>query len=310
MAKSVLSAPHFQDEDAAFEYVEARLWPNGAVCHHCGATGEKIGRLTGKTARAGLRKCYACRKTFTVRMGTILESSHLPLRFWLQAIHLLCTSKKGVSTRQIQRMFKCSMKTAWHLMHRIRFGMEPDHSGPLMGGPGERIEADETFLTNSPKTKKAQGYQHKIAVLTIAERGGRQRSVMLERSPARPQISRFIRANVDPESTLVTDGAQYYRAILVNHETVDHSKDEWVRGDAHVNTLEGWFSVLKRGMIGTYQNVKEKHLRRYLSEFDFRQNTRERLGVDDERRAELALAGFKGRRLTYRSTDRRSGASA
>jgi hypothetical protein len=250
-----------------------------------------------------LRKCYACRKPFTVRMGTIFESSHLPLRLWLQAIHLMCASKKGISTRQLQRLFQCSMKTAWHLTHRIRFAMEQGPDASPMGGTGKIVEANETFLTNSPKTKKRPGYQHKVAVFTMAERGGKQRSIKLARSPNAFEIRWHIHEHVDPESRLVTDGAQFYKGTLVNHESVDHSAEEWVRGDVHTNTLEGWFSVLKRGMIGTYQHVKGKHLHRYLAEFDFRQNTRERLGVDDTQRAEIALKSVKGKRLTYRTTN-------
>lgn len=306
MATSILSAAHFQDEDAAFEYVENHLWPTGPVCPHCGAAGDKIGKLNGATTRPGLRKCYGCRKPFTVRMGTIFESSHLPLRFWLQAIHLMCASKKGISTRQIQRLFECSMKTAWHLTHRIRFAMEQSPDSEPMGGEGKIVEADETFLTNSPKTKKRPGYQHKVAVLTLAERDGKQRSFKLTRSPNAFEIRGHIRDHVDAASRLVTDGAQFYKGVLVKHESVDHASEEWVRGDVHTNTLEGWFSVLKRGMIGTYQNVKGKHLHRYLAEFDFRQNHRERLGVNDTHRAQIALKGVKGKRLTYRTTNESS----
>src|SRR5215471_17077830 len=158
---AVLEAPHFHNEEAAFAYVEAIMWPNGPVCPHCGATSEKIGRLTGKTTRSGLRKCYACRKPFTVRIGTIFEDSHLPLRLWLQAIHLLCASKKGISTRQLQRMLGCGMKTAWHLGHRIRFAMAPNGDiGPL-GGAGKIVEADETELAHSRKTKRPAGFRRK-----------------------------------------------------------------------------------------------------------------------------------------------------
>jgi transposase-like protein len=157
MAKSVLSDLRFHNEEAAFAYVEAELWPNGPVCPHCGNDdAERIGRLTGKTTRIGLRKCYACRKPFTVRMGSIFEDSHLPLRLWLQAIHLLCSSKKGISTRQLQRTLGCGMKTAWFLGHRIRFAMDPGYTGP-MGGAGKTVEADETALTNSRKTKRGPG---------------------------------------------------------------------------------------------------------------------------------------------------------
>lgn len=189
MAKSVLSAAHFQDEEAAFAYVEAHLWPNGPICPFCGER-EKIGRLQGKTTRAGLRKCYACRKPFTVRMGTIFEDSHLALRLWLQVIHLMCASKKGVSTRQIQRMLQCSMKTAWHLTHRIRHAMDPGPDADAIGGEGLIVEVDETFLTNSPKTRKRPGYQHKIAVLSLVERGGEQRSVVLNNPPSKAEIER------------------------------------------------------------------------------------------------------------------------
>ena len=309
MAKSILSAPQFQTEKAAFAYVEAHLWPNGPVCPHCGEAA-RVGRLEGKTTRPGLCKCYACRKPFTVRMGTIFESSHLALHLWLQVIHLMCASKKGISTRQIQRMLDCSMKTAWFLTHRIREAMAPAKGDAPIGGEGKVVEADETFLTNSPKTRKhrqAGGYQHKIGVLSLVERGGKQRSVVLQRSPNRPEIMKAIKENVDPASTLHTDGATYYKFPLVvaKHESVNHAKGEYARktdnGTVHVNSLEGFFSVFKRGMIGTYQHVESQHLHRYVAEFDFRQNTRERLGVNDVSRAEIALKGFKGKRLTYQT---------
>jgi transposase-like protein len=307
MAKSVLSAPHFQDEDAAFAYVEAHLWPNGPVCPFCGET-ERVGRLSGKTTRPGLRKCYACRKPFTVRMGTIFESSHLALRYWLQVIHLMCASKKGISTRQIQRMLKCSMKTAWHLTHRIRLAMDPGADAGPIGGEGKIVEADESFLSNSPRTRKRPGYQHKIAVLGLVERGGSHRTIVLDNPPSKMEIVPHLMRHVHPESTLHTDGAQYYKFTLAvaAHESVDHSKHEYARkgerGTVHVNTLEGFFSVFKRGMIGIYQHVEMQHLHRYTAEFDFRQNTRERLGVDDVERAQIALRGMKGKRLTYETT--------
>ena len=306
MAASVLSAPHVQDETAAFAYVEAHLWPNGPVCPFCGET-KRIGELKGKTTRAGLRKCYACRKPFTVRIGTIFEDSHLPLRYWLQTIHLMCASKKGVSTRQIQRMLQCSMKTAWHLTHRIRHAMDPGPDAEPMGGPGKIVEADEAFLTNSFKTRKRPGYQHKVAVLAVAERGGPIRSTVLGGPPSGAEIARTLYRHVRRETILHTDGAQYYKSALgYRRETVDHSKGIYARpghnGPIHVNTLEGFFSVFKRGMIGIYQHVENQHLHRYMAEFDFRQNTRERLGVDDVQRTAIALQGFRGKRLTYRTT--------
>jgi transposase-like protein len=302
MANSVLDAPHFQNEAAAFEYVEARFWRDGPTCPHCGnADGAKIGRLSGKTTRPGLRKCYECRKPFTVRMGSIFESSHLPLHLWLQVIHLMCASKKGISTHQIQRMLRCSMKTAWFLGHRIRLAMDPGAADP-MGGPGKTVEADETELARSRKTKRPEGFRrrtHNPKVLSLVERGGNIRSVTLDHHG----VGKHLRALVHEDSRLVTDKAQHYKyPPVAKHESVDHSKFEWARDDVHTNNLEGFFSILKRGLVGIYQHVDEKHLDRYLAEFDFRMNTRERLGVNDEARAAIAVQGAAGKRLTYRTT--------
>jgi transposase-like protein len=303
MAKSVLSADWFHNEEAAFAYVEAELWPNGPVCPHCGnADGAKIGRLTGKTTRAGLRKCYAagCRKPFTVRMGTVFEDSHLPLRLWLQAIHLLCSSKKGISTRQLQRTLGCGMKTAWHLSHRIREMMTPANPGKL-GGSGMTVEADETELARSRKSKKIEGHRRRdnVVVVNLVERSGRTRSMMLDHRG----VMAAVRCNVHENSRLVTDKAPHYKfPPVASHESVDHSKFKWARGDVHTNTLEGFFSALKRGLVGEYQHVDQKHLGRYLSELDFRQNTCERLGVNDEARAAIVVQGAAGKRLTYQTT--------
>jgi transposase-like protein len=302
MAKSVLSADRFHNEQAAFDYVEAQLWPNGPVCPHCGETA-KIGRLTGKTTRAGLCKCYACRKPFTVRIGSIFEDSHLPLRLWLQAIHLLCSSKKGISTRQLQRTLGCGMKTAWHLGHRIRHAMAPLPSAGPLGGAGKIVEGDETELARSRKTKRPAGFRrrlHNPIVMSLVERGGDIRSTTLDHRSAMG----VIREHVHKESRLVTDSASRYKfPPVASHEFVDHSKFEWVRDDVHTNTLEGFFSVLKRGLVGVYQHVDSKHLDRYLAEFDFRQNTRVKLGYNDEQRADIALKGFAGKRLTYQTTN-------
>lgn len=298
---SVLSAPHFHNEDAAFEYVEAHLWPEGPVCPHCGATSEKIGRLSGKTTRPGLRKCYACRKPFTVRVGTLFESSHAPLRLWLQAIHLMCASKKGISTRQLQRMLGVGMKTAWFMGHRIREAMAPaPGSVEPMGGAGKTIEADETVLNRSPKTKnRATLKRDKQEVLSLVERGGHIRSVFLDHRNVRDALHEHL--NLD--SNLMTDKAAHFRNFVRGeHEAVDHSKFEWVRGEAHTNNLEGFFSIFKRGLIGVYQHMDEKHLHRYLAEFDFRQNYRVKLGYNDVERASIALESVKGKRLTYQTT--------
>ncbi len=304
MAKPVLSATHFHCEDAAFEYVEARLWPNGPFCPHCGnADDARIGRLTGKTSRPGLRKCYACRKTFTVRIGSIFEDSHFPLRLWLQAIQLITASKKGISTRQIQRTFNCSMKTAWFLMHRIREMMAPAADAGPLGGSGKIVEADETELARSRKTKRPEGFRrrtHNPKVLSLVERGGNVRSMTLDHRG----VTKHLRSMVHKDSRLVTDKAQHYAfPPVADHDSVDHSKFEWVRGDVHTNTLEGFFSIFKRGIVGVYQRVDTKHLDRYLAEFDFRQNTREKLGIDDAHRASLVVQGARGKRLTYETTN-------
>jgi transposase-like protein len=298
MAQSVLNAPHFQDETAAFAYVESHLWPNGPVCPHCGGT-DRIGRLQGKTTRPGLYKCYACQKPFTVRIGSIFEDSHLPLHLWLQVIHLFCCSKKGIATRQIQRMLNCSMKTAWFLGHRIRLAMDPGYTGP-MGGQGKTVEIDDMELGRSPKTRRhPDGRKRNMKILSLIERGGAIRSVVLDHRGIGPRLWEHL----DRNSRLVSDSAPVFKhAVWGFHEAVDHSKFEWARDDVHTNTLEGFFSIFKRGIIGVYQHIDAKHFDRYAAEFDFRMNTRVKLGIDDARRAEIALAGFKGKRLTYETT--------
>lgn len=304
--KSALNAPHFADEDAAFAYVEAHLWPAGPVCPHCSLVGEAT-RSKGKTTRAGLWNCRPCRKPFTVRMGTVFESSHVPMRIWLQAIYLICSSKKGISTRQLQRTLGGSMKTAWFLGHRIRMMMDGSSgSGPL-GGAGKIVEADETYLTRSIKTRRPKDAppRENRQVLSLVERGGPIRSMFLDHNTVRSALWRHL----DADSTLHTDGATSYRNVSAVHHSVDHSKEEWVRKlpdgtKVHTNTLEGFFSVFKRGLVGVYQHVDEKHLDRYLAEFDFRYNNRIKLGIDDTERADRALVGAKGKRLTYETTRR------
>jgi transposase-like protein len=308
MANAIMSALHFHNEEAAFAHVEAALWPNGPTCPHCGATDPHIGRLNGKSSRVGMRKCYACRATFTVRMGTIFEDSHLPLHLWLQVIHLMCASKKGVSTRQIQRMLQCSMKTAWHLTQRIRAAMADDMLGPL-GGEGIIIEADETVIGGKERNKRLSkrnpkniGAVGKQVAFTLVERNGRVRSFHVPNVTG-ATLAPIIFKHADRKSRLMTDDAGQYRPIGVHfagHETVNHGAEEYVRGDAYSNTVEGYFSILKRGIIGVYHHVSEAHLHRYLAEFDFRYSNREALGVDDLARAGVALEGVKGKRLTYK----------
>jgi transposase-like protein len=254
--KSALNAPHLTDETAAFAYVEARLWAHGPTCPHCGTVGE-ASKSKGKTTRAGLWNCRACRKPFTVRMGTIFESSHVPLHIWLQVIYLICSSKKGISTRQIQRTIGGSMKTAWFLGHRIREVMKDDSADPI-GGGGSTIEVDETFLGKQAntfvtgkgwRTKTGTGDMQKI--VTVVERQGRARSIHVE-SLQKPEIARALEA-ADRDSHLNTDSAQHYRRLgleFLSHEMVDHGAHEYVRGEAHTNTVEGTFSIFKRGMRG------------------------------------------------------------
>ncbi|MEF3366791.1 IS1595 family transposase [Methylocystis sp. 9N] len=312
MAASVLNAPQFQNEDAAFAYVESRLWPNGPVCHHCGNADEKrMRRMQGKTTRKGLIKCYECGKPFTVRMGTIFESSHLALHLWLQVIHLMCASKKGISTRQIQRMLSCSMKTAWFLTHRIREAMRSGDLSPL-GGNGVTIEIDETLIgrqEGSPPRKGLHGFQFRNIVLTLVERGGRARSWHVDGTTV-GTLMPIIRANVARETAVMTDTASWYKNLnkdggFSSHDSVNHTAEEYVRRDGAkiitTNTVEGYYSIFKRGMKGVYQHCSERHLHRYLAEFDFRYSNREKVGIDDVARAELALEGFKGKRLTYQT---------
>ena len=300
MANSILCAPHFLNEDAAFDYVEGHLWPQGPVCPHCGER-EKIGRLSGKTTRAGLRKCYACRKPFTVRIGSIFEDSHLPLHLWLQVIHLMCSSKKGISTRQIQRTIKCGLKTAWHLTHRIRLAMVDGAEGGPLGGLGKHVEADETYIGRRNDKNVKQGGHHKLVVLSLVERGGDVRSFHIDGAHL-SRVKPLIDQHMDKASTLNTDESNLYKRVgreFTAHGVVNHRKREYVKGTASTNTLEGFFSVFKRGMVGVYQHCDERHLHRYLSEFDFRYNSRAKLGVNDEQRTSRAVMGAKGKRLTF-----------
>lgn len=319
MARATLSAPHFTDEAAAFEFVEKLLWPRGPVCPHCGNVDEsRIGRLNARSKPSktnpdgvkvhGLRKCYACRSKFTVRVGTIFEDSHLPMHMWLQVIQLMNSSKKGISTRQIQRLLNCSMKTAWHLTHRIREIMKPGDSfggmSPL-GGSGVTIEADETFVGAKAGRKLGRPPVEKQPVMALVERGGQVRSFHIPNVRA-STLSNVLSNNTQRQSALMTDEAAAYVGIgwnFARHESVNHGEQEYVRGDAHTNTVEGYFSILKRGLYGVYQHVSEAHLHRYLNEFDFRYNHRQKLGIDDVTRAGTAVRNAKGRRLTYRRTD-------
>jgi transposase-like protein len=305
MAKPLLSARHFQNEAAAFAYVEARLWPGGPCCYHCGEQ-KRVGKLQGKSTRPGLYKCYRCRKPFTVRMGTIFESSHLPLHLWLQIIHLMCASKKGISTHQIQRMLRCSMKTAWFLGHRIREAMREtrDLFTPPMGGLGKTVEADETYIGRKAESRAYEAPAPKQAVVALVERGGMVRSFHVPNVTAQ-MLHPILARHAHRDSRFMSDESRIYTGIgwnFASHHTVVHSEKEYVRGDVYTNTVENYFSILKRGIYGVYQHVSEAHLKRYLSEFDFRYSTRIKLGIDDVKRADLALQGAVGKRLTYQTT--------
>jgi transposase-like protein len=304
---SILSAPHFHDENAAFARVENVIWPQGPVCFHCGCTGRisSIKPNPEKRIRYGLKKCGDCKKQFTVRMGTIFEESKLPLHIWLQAMHLMVSSKKGVSSHQLHRTLEVTYKTAWFLSHRIREAMRSGDLTPF-GGNGGDVEVDETYIGREPGSPQARGgYAHKMKVLSLVDRTtSRSRSMVVDHTTA-AVIAPIVAANIAREARLLTDQSRIYTNVgttFAAHGTVDHGLGEYVsRVDPtiHTNTIEGSFSIFKRGMKGVYQHCGKNHLHRYLAEFDFRYSNRIALGVDDQARATLALAGVVGKRLTY-----------
>ncbi|HEY5380285.1 MAG TPA: IS1595 family transposase [Pseudolabrys sp.] len=311
--KSVISDKHFHDEAAAYKWVEARVWPEGPICPHCGGV-DRISPMKGKSTRVGVYKCYQCRKPFTVKVGTIFESSHVPLRHWLQAIFLLSSSKKGISSNQLARTLGCTLKTAWFISHRVREAMKGTNLSPL-GGEGKIIESDEAYwggkdVDTDPKMKARRrgkpGPGGKARIMTLVERGGHARSIKMN-DLTNESMRRVLLENADRKSRLMTDeGTSPSTGLLfASHETVKHGAKEYARGDVTTNTVEGFFSVFKRGMRGTYQHCAEKHLQRYLYEFDFRYNNRIALGVNDVTRAENALKGVVGKRLTYRTVNQR-----
>jgi transposase-like protein len=311
---SILSRPYFYNEAKAFEHVESVLWADGPVCHHCGSVTKPYALKGVRTKpskknpegieRHGLYKCRDCKGQFTVRMGTIFEESHIELHKWLQAIHLMCSSKKGISAHQMHRTLEVTYKTAWFLAHRLRLAMQVTPSSPI-GGNGKIVEVDETYigrLTGMPKGRS--GSNNKNVVMTLVERGGEARSFHVE-SNRRHDVEQVVGVHVEKQSALMTDEANWYKAVgknFASHDTVNHSHDEYVRGNSHANTVEGFYSIFKRGMKGVYQHCSEKHLHRYLAEFDFRYSNRVTLGVNDAARAGRALTGFKGKRLMYRDS--------
>lgn len=304
--------PIYSDDDAARAHLEAVHWPDGPICPHCGVVDEAT-KLEGKSTRPGVYKCRACRKPFSVTVGTVFERSKIPLHKWVHATHLMNASKKGVSSHQLHRMLGVTYQTAWFMSHRIREAMRVTYTTP-MGGEGQIVEADETYYGRakeknllkkrySPYTKS--GWKDKGAarpIVALVERGGNVRTFHVAHAD-KVTVTKIVTENIAKESRLHTDESRLYLGadkLFAEHETVHHSSGEYVRGDVHTNSAEGYFSIFKRGMRGVYQHCGEKHLHRYLAEFDFRYNNRIALGVNDEKRAEKALRGARGKRLTYR----------
>lgn len=323
---SILSKPYFYDEAEAFKKLESVIWPNGPVCPKCGGK-ERIYDLKGVRSkpskknpkgleRHGLKKCGHCRKQFTARVGTVFESSHVPLHKWLQAVFLMCSSKKGISSHQLHRTLEVKYQTAWFMTHRIRAAMSSGEFLPPMGGAGKVVEIDETMQGKLEESPKRLTHKHGSAfrniVLTLVERGGEARSFHVSGQTI-AELMPIIKANIDRESHIMTDAAIWYKNMnndgeWASHNRVDHSAGEYVRYQpdltAHSNSVEGYYSVFKRGMKGTYQHCKERHLHRYLAEFDFRYSNRVARGVSDEQRTDKALRGIIGKRLTYQQTDK------
>ena len=300
---SVLSRPEFHDEEAAYAYVDARIWVNGRVCPHCGVV-EKSGKLGGKSTRAGVYKCYACRKPFTVKIGTIFEASHVAMNLWLQAIYLMAASKKGISSNLLHRTLGVTLKTAWFMSHRIREAMRDDGSVNFGSGGGV-VEVDETFIGREPGKEVKRGVGHKMKVLTLIDRStGRAKSMVVDNLKVSTLLP-ILKANIAKEATIHTDEAMQYDSLYKHfaaHQSVNHGAEEYVRGDVTTNTVEGYFSIFKRGMKGVYQHCGKKHLHRYAAEFAFRYSNRVANGMDDNARADLALNGIVGKRVLYRDS--------
>jgi transposase-like protein len=272
----------FTDATKACEWLETELWPDGPVCPHCGVL-HRATKVQGKSHRVGLYMCNECRLQYTVTVGTVMEQSHIPLNKWLMAFFLLSASKKGMSTHQLHRKLGVSYKAAWFMMHRIREGMRDGQLAP-MGGAGGIVEADETFIGREPGKEKKRSFHHKMKVLSLIDRDTKQARSMVVDDLKPDTVAPILRENMAREARLATDEAGHYLHVgkeFAEHGVVRHGGEEYVRGEIHTNTLEGYFSVFKRGMKGTYQHCGKKHLHRYLAEFDFRYNNRIALGVDD-----------------------------
>jgi transposase-like protein len=310
--KAIFDAPHFQNDDEARKVLEAIYWPEGPVCPHCGVINHAYA-----TKRPGVYRCAEpeCRKDFTVTMRTVMERSKIALHKWLQAFHLMTSSKKGISAHQLHRMLGIGYEAAWFMCHRIREAMRDGGLAP-MGGGGGIVEADETYFGDVPESKRRtettsgrpytkggkSGPSNKRAIVSLVERGGNVRSFHVAVADG-ATVAKIVNENVLRETRLHTDESRLYIKVGADyaaHETVNHRAKEYARGDVTTNSVEGYFSIFKRGMKGVYQHCAEKHLHRYLAEYDFRYNHRVKLGFNDGDRAARAIAGAQGKRLTYR----------
>lgn len=308
---SVLSKPYFHDEDAAFAHLDSVIWQDGPVCPHCGGMG-RITKVTAnpeKRVRFGLHRCGQCKAQFTVKIGTVFEHMRLPLHKALQAVYLMTGSKKGISAHQLHRVLEITYKSAWFLAHRIREAMRDGDLAPF-GGNGGAVEVDETFIGNDrtikPKGEKmGRGFHHKHKVLSLVDRTtGRARSMVVDSLKA-ADLAPIVLENVAKEATLMTDETAYYAAVgreFAGHEIVRDNAGQYGRGEWHTNTIEGYFSIFKRGMKGVYQHCGKRHLHRHVAEFEFRYNNRMANGFDDKARSIVGLKGIVGKRLTYQTS--------
>jgi len=308
---SVLSRPEFHDETKAFEHLERIIWADGKACPHCGGV-DRITKVTANAAkriRLGLWRCGDCKKQFTVKVGTVFEHARLPLHKALQAVYLMTSSKKGISAHQLHRVLEVTYKTAWFLAHRIREAMRDGDVAPF-GGGGGIVEVDETFIghdrTIKPKgDKKGRGFHHKHKVLALVDRNSGRSRCMVVDSLRAADLTPILEENIHYEAHVMTDEAGQYKFLdrsFARHDYVSHGRGEYGRGEIHTNTVEGAFSIFKRGMRGVYQHCAKKHLHRYVAEFEFRYHNRVANGFDDRERSEQAIRGMVGKRLTYSST--------
>ena len=308
MAKAASQNPALTNEDQAREAFEAVRWPNGPVCPHCGNLDqEKIAKGEGKAIRPGLYYCAACNGQFTVTVGTVMERSKIPVSKWLFAMHLMASSKKGMSAHQLHRMLGITYKSAWFLAHRIREAMIDTKAGPL-GGEGKSVQADETYIGNSSKRAKGykKGHSHKEQIVALVEPGGKAKVVHVK-TATKKNVREILVTHVSRKSVLHTDQSRLYNEVgreFADHKTVDHGwngRGQYVGPEGQTtNAAENFFGIFKRGMVGTYHKCEAQHLQRYLTEFEFRHNHRAGLGVTDGERAALVMKGIEGKRLTYR----------